>query len=121
MRKTFIDKDHPQLSIRRRAALLRVNRSRLTPKVQEFQCNERDVCLAIDKLHHLRPYYGSRRMCRELRSQGFLIGRARTRRLMRKMGIVACYPKPRTSTMAPGHKVYPYLLLGLDIARPNQV
>lgn len=40
---------------------------------------------------------------------------------MRKMGIVACYPKPRTSTMAPGHKVYPYLLRSLDIARPNQV
>jgi len=121
MRKSFIEKDHPQLSIRKQAELLNVNRHRLIPQVRSSRSDEHEVCLALDKLHHLRPYFGSRRLWRELSSQGHLVGRGRVRRLMRKMGIVACYPKPRTSQKAPGHKVYPYLLRDLQIARPNQV
>ena len=56
-----------------------------------------------------------------LRSEGHAINRKRVQRLMRKMGIAALGPKPRTTTPAPGHKIYPYLLRGLVIDRPNQV
>ena len=56
-----------------------------------------------------------------LRAEGYAINRKRVRRLMRRMGIAALGPKPRTSKPAPGHKVFPYLLRGLTIERPNQV
>jgi putative transposase len=56
-----------------------------------------------------------------LRAQGYAINRRRVRRLMRKMGIAALGPKPRTTKPAPGHKIFPYLLRGLAIERPNQV
>jgi putative transposase len=56
-----------------------------------------------------------------LRAEDYLINRKRVRRLMRKMGIAALGPRPRTSKPAPGHKIFPYLLRGLAIERPNQV
>lgn len=60
-------------------------------------------------------------MCTFLRNLGYSINRKRVRRLMRQMGIEAIYPKPRTSQPGEGHKIYPYLLKGLTIDRPNQV
>ena len=121
MRKSFIERAHPQLSIRRQAELLFVNRNRLSPKVPEVSAKEFELMLAIDKLHLDRPYFGSRRMAKALQALGYEIGRGRTRRLMRKMGIVAIYPKPRTSIKSPENKVYPYLLRDLKVTRPNQV
>jgi len=120
MRKTLIQKGHPQLSVRRQADLLRVNRSRLAPASPTFTSEELELCMEIDKLYLVRPYYGSRRMAVELCSRGFAIGRGRCRRLMRRMGLAAVYPKPRTSVMAPENKVYPYLLRHLVVDHPNQ-
>jgi putative transposase len=56
-----------------------------------------------------------------LRRAGFAVNRKRVRRLMRLMGIEAIYQKPNTSRRHPAHKVYPYLLRGMAIERPNQV
>jgi putative transposase len=56
-----------------------------------------------------------------LRRQGHVVNHKRVQRLMRKMGLQAIYPKPRTSVAGQGHKIYPYLLRGLAIVRPNQV
>ncbi len=75
----------------------------------------------IDELYLARPYYGSRRMSVWLREQGQEVNRKRVQRLMRRMGLEAIYRKPRTSIPGAGHKVYPYLLRGLPISRPNQV
>jgi len=75
----------------------------------------------IDELHLAFPFYGSRRVARELRGRGLLVNRKRIQRLMRLMGIEAIAPKPNTSRPAPEHPVYPYLLRGLTIDRPNQV
>jgi putative transposase len=75
----------------------------------------------IDELFMKYPFYGSRQMMRHLRREGVCIGRHRVRRLMRLMGLQAIYQAPRTSTPHPKHKVYPYLLKGLTIDRPNQV
>ncbi len=121
MRKGFIDKDHSQLSVRRQAKLVAVNRNRLTLLPRRVSSEEMTLCLEIDKLYLARPFYGSRRIADELSSKGFEIGRDRSRRLMRKMGLRAIYPKPRTSLKSPENKVYPYLLRTLEVTRPNQV
>jgi putative transposase len=56
-----------------------------------------------------------------LRAQGHLVNIKRVRRLMRLMGLMPIYRQPRTSVPAKGHKIYPYLLRGMRIDRPNQV
>jgi putative transposase len=66
------------------------------------------------------PFFGSRRMAAWLRREGHPVSRKRVGRLMRRMGLEAIYPKPSTSRPSPGHKVYPYLLRRLEIARPDQ-
>jgi putative transposase len=68
-----------------------------------------------------QPYLGSRGMKCELRSSGHNVGRIHVRTLMRKMGIEALYKKPRLSKPHPAHKIYPYLLRGLDITEANPV
>lgn len=75
----------------------------------------------IDEEYTRHPFYGSRKMVLWLRSQGHQVNRKRVRRLMRRMGLESVAPKPNTSRPAPSHKVYPYLLRGLEITRPDQV
>ena len=75
----------------------------------------------IDELFMKHPFYGSRQMVRQLRREGVCVGRHRVRRLMRLMGLEAIYQAPRTSMPHPAHRVYPYLLKGMTIDRPNQV
>ena len=71
-------------------------------------------------LMYMYPFYGSRQMVRHLAREGWRVGRHRVRRLMRLLGLEAIYRKPRTSVADPQHRVYPYLLRGLTIERPNQ-
>ena len=120
-RRAKLDRDHPQLSIRRQCAMLGLARSglyRLPPPA-----NDDDLALMrrIDELFTRWPFLGSRRMTAMLRVEGIPINRKRVQRLMRRMGIAALGPKPRTSKPAPGHTIYPYLLRELRIERPNQV
>jgi putative transposase len=85
--------------------------------------DEGDLALMrrIDELFLAHPFLGTRRIALMLSAEGARINRKRVQRLMRRMGIAALGPKPRTSTPAPGHKIFPYLLRGLRIDRPNQV
>ena len=77
---------------------------------------------AIDREYTKRPFYGARRITHELRKVGEqVVNHKRVERLMRKMGLQAIYPKPRTSMPGQGHKVYPYLLRGLQVLHPNHV
>src|SRR5580692_5638135 len=75
----------------------------------------------IDELHPDYPFAGSRMLRDLLRGEGLAIGRERVTAVMRRMGIEAIYRGPRTSKPADGHKVFPYLLRGVPIERPNQV
>ena len=75
----------------------------------------------IDEHYLRKPVLGSRRMMIWLRREGTKVNRKRVQRLMRLMGLEAIYPKPRTTIPGAGHKIYPYLLRGVDIVRPNQV
>ncbi len=75
----------------------------------------------LDEEYTRHPFYGSRKMTVWLRTQGYCINRKRVQRLMRILGLVAMAPGSNTSNKHPQHKVYPYLLRGLDVVRPNQV
>ena len=111
---------HP-LPVRRQARLLDLSRSSLY--YQPVGVNDADLLLmaAIDDLHLKFPFYGARRIKDELRDQGFEIGRDHVCTLMRKMDMVALYPKRKLSDPHPGHKIYPYLLRGRDITRAGEV
>jgi len=76
---------------------------------------------AMDEIHLRYPFYGSRRIADELAEDGHVVNRKRVQRLMRRMGMNALYPKPNTSRAHHAHKIYPYLLRGLEIERANQV
>jgi putative transposase len=120
-RREMLDRDDTTLSIRRQCALLSVPRSGVYRPPRPVDDDDMLLMRRIDELFTAHPYFGSRRMMLELRSEGYQINRKRVQRLMRSMGIVALGPKPSTSKPAPGHKIYPYLLRGLKIDRPNHV
>ena len=75
----------------------------------------------IDEEYTRHPFYGSRRMVVFLKTVGHTVNRKRVRRLMRQMGLAGMAPGPNTSRSHPQHKVYPYLLRGVPVIRPNQV
>ena len=75
----------------------------------------------LDEQYTKTPFYGVPKLTKWLRSQGYVVNPKRVARLMRKMGLAAIYPKPKTSGMGKPSKVYPYLLKGLSITRPNHV
>lgn len=122
-----IDPNHAQLTIARQAELLGLSRRSYyyQPVVNEAEEARLKLHLnAIDEIYTERPYYGTRRMQYELeRVYDIVIGRERIRHLMAKLGLEAIYPKPNTSKpgMGAGYQVYPYLLRGLAVTRPNQV
>jgi len=116
-----IEKDHPRLSLRRQCRLLSLSRSVLYYTPVGESAENLALMALIDRQFLETPWYGSRQMARWLRRQGHAVGRHRVRRLMRKMGLTPIYQPPRTSQPHPRHKVYPYLLKGLEIVRPNHV
>jgi putative transposase len=120
-RRALLDRNHGQLSIRRQCALLSVARSGVYRPPRPANDNDLALTRRIDELFTAWPFLGSRRLTTLLRSAGHALNRKRVQRLMRKMGIAALGPKPRTTTPAPGHKIYPYLLRDLVVDRPNQV
>jgi putative transposase len=116
----MIDKDH-HLPLTRQAELLDLSRSSLY--YEPVGVSEADLLLmaAMDALHLKLPFYGSRRLLDELLGLGFAIGRDHVRTLMRRMDMVALYPKKKLSEPHPGHKIYPYLLRGKTITRAGEV
>ena len=120
-RKAMISRDHPGLSLSRQCRVLAISRSSFyyAPK------GERPSSLALmrrlDELFMKYPFYGSRQMVRRLLREGIAVSRHRVRRLMRLMGFQAIYQAPRTSAPHPEHRIYPYLLRGLSIERPDHV
>jgi putative transposase len=120
-RRALLDRDHGRLSIRRQCVLLGVARSGVYRPPRPANDNDLTLTRRIDELFMAWPFLGSRRLTTLLRAEGHALNRKRVQRLMRKMGIAALGPKPRTTTPAPGHKIYPYLLRDLAIDRPNQV
>lgn len=112
---------HQRISVSRQCQRLAVPRSSVYPHPRGVPAADVELMRQLDALYRHWPFYGSRRLCEELRQRGERVNRKRVRRLMRLMGLQAVYPKPRTSQPGAGHTIYPYLLKGLAIDRPNQV
>jgi putative transposase len=109
------------VSVRRQCELLGLNRSSLYYEPVGAAAEDLRLMRLIDEQYTACPFYGSRRMTAWLIERGEGVNRKRVQRLMRVMGLEAIYPKPRTSRPGEGHKVYPYLLRGVTIERPDQV
>ena len=117
----MVDPSHPRLSIARQCALVSVSRSSFYYRPIGESAENLALMRCIDEQFLETPWYGSRQMARHLRRQGHMVGRKRARRLMGKMGLAAVYQHPRTTIPHPEHRVYPYLLRGLTITRPDHV
>jgi putative transposase len=102
-------------------ALLGLNRSSLYYQPVEPSAEEIAIKHRIDKIYTDYPFYGSRRISVQLCREGLPVSRPRVQRYMREMGIAGIAPGPNLSKRTAAHKVYPYLLRGLKINRPNQV
>jgi putative transposase len=120
-RLALVDRADAALSVMEQCRLLKVARSTLYYRPASVSADDLAVMRRMDELHLAWPFYGSRRMAAVLRRDGCSVNRKRVKRLMRVMGLEAIYQKPDTSRGHSGHKVYPYLLRGLVIDRPNQV
>jgi len=120
-RKSMIDRDHDQLSLVRQCNLLDVSRASVYYRPAPPKAEDLELMALMDRQYLKTPFYGSRKMKAWLRGLGHQVNRKRIRRLMRLMGLEAIYRHPNTSKPAPGHRVYPYLLRGVEINRVDQV
>jgi putative transposase len=117
----LVEVGHPALSVRRQCELLGLNRSSLYYETAGETAENLRLMRLIDEQYTARPFYGSRRMTMWLIERGEEVNRKRVQRLMRIMGLEAIYPKPRLSRPGEGHRIYPYLLRGVKVERPDQV
>jgi putative transposase len=114
----MIDPEHT-LPLSRQSKIVGISRSSLYYKAVPVSERDLELMRFIDEIHLKYPFYGSRRIRNELRDLGHDVGRGHVSTLMKKMGIMALYQKPRLSVPHPDHKVYPYLLRGVEISRAN--
>ncbi|WP_454643658.1 IS3 family transposase [Bradyrhizobium liaoningense] len=119
-RKTMIDREH-DLPITKQAEILKISRGSVYYLPRPVPSADLAIMRRLDRLHLEFPFAGSRMLRDLLAAEGCKIGRRHVKTLMRRMGIEALYRRPRTTKPEPGHKIYPYLLRGMEITRPNQV
>lgn len=118
----MIEPKHAAISIRRQCELLSLNRSTFYKRPGKASRDDIRIMNVIDEIYTQRPFYGSRRLKKELlRRKNIHVNRKRVQRLMRLMGLEAIYPKPNLSRRNTEHKIYPYLLRNVAVTRPNQV
>jgi len=116
----MIDREH-DLPITKQAQVLRISRGSVYYLPRPLPATDLEIMRRLDRLHLELPFAGSRMLRGLLTAEGCKIGRRHVKTLMKRMGIEALYRRPRTTKPAPGHKIYPYLLRGMEITRPNQV
>jgi putative transposase len=107
--------------VRRQCELLGLSRSSLYYEPAAETADNVQLMGLIDREYTARPFLGSRRLTEWLIGRGESVNRKRVQRLMRVMGLEAIYPKPKLSVAGRGHQIYPYLLRGVSIERPDQV
>src|ERR1700704_687895 len=116
----MIDRTH-DLPIVRQAKVLNISRGSVYYKPRPVSAEDLALMRRIDELHLEYPFAGSRMLRDFLNREGVEIGRRHVATLMKRMGVEAIYRRPNTSQPTPGNKIYPYLLRGLKVDRPNQV
>jgi putative transposase len=117
----LVEAGHPKLSVRRQCQLLGLCRSSLYYEAAPETAENLRLMRLLDEEYTAHPFLGSRRLTAWLIGQGEAVNRKRVQRLLRLMGLEAIYPKPRLSAARAGHRIYPYLLRGVRIERPDQV
>ena len=120
IRRAMIDRDHQQLSLVRQCILLDVSRASVYYRSVPTRAEDLELMALMDRQYLKTPFYGSRKMKAWLLQQGYLVSRKRVRRLMRLMGLEAIYRRPNTSKPAPGHRIFPYLLKGVEAAKTQR-
>jgi putative transposase len=116
----MIDREH-DLPISKQAKVLRISRGSVYYLPRPVSEADLAIMRRLDRLHLEFPFAGARMLRDFLSAEGCQIGRRHVKTLMRRMGIEALYRRPRTTKPEPGHKIFPYLLRGVEITRPNQV
>ena len=116
----MVGRQRSSLSVVHQCRLLGISRSSVYYRPVGASQEDLELMREIDRQYMLTPFYGSRRIVAWLKTQGYQVNRKRVQRLMRTMGLEAIYRRPRTSQPVPGHKVYHYLLRGVEINRVNQ-
>src|SRR3954452_23859575 len=119
-RKAMIMREH-DLLIAKQAKALNISRGSVYYLPRPVSATDLEIMRHLDRLHLEFPFAGSRMLRGLLDAEGWKIGRRHVKTLMKRMGIEALYRHPRTTKPEPGHKIYPYLLRGMEIVRPNQV
>ena len=117
----MVEPDESQLSVRRQCDLLGLTRSVVYYRSQRDRSADLALLRRLDEQYTQTPCYGVEKMTETMHQRGIGIGHNRVRRLLRLMGLEAIYPKPRLSMPDSEHRIYPYLLRGMRILRPNQV
>ncbi len=120
-KRQMVEAAHQRISVRRQCQLLGINRTSLYYEPHTETDENLELMRLLDEQYTKCPFYGVRRMTAWLAQQGYTINEKRVRRLLRKMGLLAVYPKPCLSRPAPGAQVYPYLLRHVAIERVDQV
>ena len=122
IRQTWIDK-RDTVSVIRQCVLASVSRATIYVHQKPRLIDESDLLFShlIDEEYTRHPFYGSRKMVVFLKTAGHIVNRKRVQGLMREMGLAGMAPGPNTSRPHPEHKVYPYLLRGVSVVRPDQV
>ncbi len=119
-RRALVDAREP-MSLREQCGLLGLSRSGYYYQCRPESAENLDLMRRLDELHLEHPVYGSRKPACMLAREGLLVNRKRMVRLLRRMGIEAIHPKTKTSEPGAGHRIYPYLLKGLEIKGPDEV
>jgi putative transposase len=120
-KRELIEEKGEAISIRRQCELVGLNRASYYYAAASETAENLQLMRLLDEQYMQTPFYGYRRMTVCLRKAGYLVNPKRIVRLMGVMGIEAIYPKPQTTVVNPAHKIYPYLLRGVNITHPNQV
>jgi putative transposase len=120
-KRALIEPEHPELSLRRQCELVGLNRSSWYYQPARESPLNLLLMRLLDEQYTRTPFYGWPRMTTYLQDRGYPVNHKRVQRLLRKMGLVAVYPQPRTTLNNPEHRVYPYRLRDLVVTQPNQV
>jgi putative transposase len=122
-RRSWIEENHPILSVRRQCALLDVNRSSIyyTSQPKVFTDKQLELLRLVDEIYTKYPFFGTRQMSNYISLHNYACGRHEARWAYEHLGLQSIAPGPHTSKPHPEHKVYPYLLSNVEIVRPCQV
>lgn len=121
VRRELVEPDNEKISVTRQCQLLGLNRTSIYYRRRPESVEDGNLMRLIDKQYTMTPFYGYRRMTVYLQNLGFSVNHKRVRRLMRKLGLKAIYPKPNLSKPGKDHLTYPYLLKGVAVEYSDQV